>query len=206
MLENFIKKHESNDLKNVYFCTLSDDDYFVKDGFKKFELSIKNYPKDIWFCFNCHSLSKNIFENNDFQSMELLSYHQFRSDYKGDKHFLFRLEELRGNRYPAKYFKNGFEHIYYYAVPSNMRVIPVTVKIIEYQEDGLSLSDLYDSLDNFSVIMAHIKSDPRNKLYYSWMLKKILKFPKAGLKKILSNDRYYNIKKRLGLKVPEKYQ
>lgn len=206
MLDRFIKMHESDDLKNVYFCTLSDDDYFVEDAFKKFELSIKDYPTDVWFCFNCHSLSQHIFENSDFPSVELLAYHQFRSDYKGDKHFLFRLDELRENRYPAKFFKNGFEHIYYYAVPANMRIIPVTVKIIEYQEDGLSLSELYDSFDNFSVILAHIKSDPRNKIYYSWMLKKILRLPKTSLKQLVSEERYYKIKKRLGLKVPEKYK
>lgn len=210
MLKDFIDSHGKEYLNNAYFCTLSDDDFFVDDAFKKFELSIQDHPKDIWFSFNCYSLSQHLFENYDFQDNKVISYQKFRDDYHGDKHFLFRLKDLQKNKYPAEYFKNGFEHIFYYSIPSKIRIIPMTVKIIEYQEDGLSLSDLYDSFDNFSIIFAHIKSDPRNKLYYIWMLKKVFKeavtFPKKSLKKLISEDRYYKIKKNLGLKTPKKYQ
>lgn len=116
-----------------------------------------------------------------------MSYDEFRDDYHGDKHFVFKLSGLSGARYPGKYFKNGYEHIFYYKIRSRIFTIPATVKAIEYQADGLSLGPLYADQNKLSTISKHILSDPKNGLYYRWLFKELK--PLKRLKKVILKGR-----------------
>lgn len=194
MIESFLKK--SNE--NSYFFTLSDDDYLVEDSLAMMVDEIIKKPS-IWYCFNSKSNSQNIFKNSDFLNYEVLKYSEFVKNYRGDKHFVFQLKYFKNIRYPGKYFKNGFEHLFYYQIPSEIQTIPITVKVIEYYEDGLSLSNLYDNQNSLDVRIRELKSVPFKWLFYKNLIMYFLK-PKNILKNLISEDRYYKAKKKLGLK------
>lgn len=183
--------------ENSYFFTLSDDDYLTNDSLATISAEIQKYSS-IWYCFNCTSNSQHLFSNIDFETYSQVSYSNFTKDYKGDKHFVFKLKKFKNIRYPAKHFKNGYEHIFYYQIPAKIYTIPKTVKIIEYYEDGLSRSDLYKNSLSFSTTLLQIKSAPLQFVFYKQLLKYIFK-PKNIIKEAISKERYYRIKKALGL-------
>lgn len=190
---------ENEKLENSFFFTLSDDDYLVNDALLLMANEIK-LTRGSWYCFNCESNSQDIFKNEDFDRKEIISYIDFTKNYKGDKHFVFRLSEIKTIRFPSDYFKNGYEHIFYYQLPFKINIIPKTVKIIQYYEDGLSLSDLYKKSHTFSVLLKQIKCAPKVWIFYKMLLKHIF-FPKDIIKNLISEQRYYKIKRKLGLKV-----
>lgn len=197
ILDEIFEKNEK--LENSFFFTLSDDDYLVNDALLLMANEIK-LTRGSWYCFNCVSNSQDIFKNEDFDRKEMISYIDFTKNYKGDKHFLFRLSEIKTIRFPSDYFKNGYEHIFYYQLPFKINIIPKTVKIIQYYEDGLSLSDLYKKSHTFSVLLKQIKCAPKVWIFYKMLLKHIF-FPKDIIKNLISEQRYYKIKRKLGLKV-----
>ena len=194
MIESFLK----NCNENSYFFTLSDDDYLVKDSLKLIADEIKKELK-VWYCFNCESNSQHIYKNSSYLNYEILSYSEFVKNYRGDKHFVFKLSNFKKIRYPEKYFKNGFEHLFYYQISSNIYTSPLTVKVIEYYEDGLSLSTLYDKSNTLGVMVKELKSVPFKWVFYQKFIIFFMK-PKNIIKNIISEDRYYAIKKSLGLK------
>ena len=172
---NKIKNEKSNEiLENTYFCTISDDDYFTLDAFYKKKKSISRYPHQKWFSFNCESLSQEDFINLNYKNYNYISYKDFRKNYLGDKHFIFKMSSFLNIQYKEKYFKNGYEHIFYFKLKSNILTVPHTVKIIEYQNDGLSKSNLYADMYNFKTIIKHILSDPFEFIYYTWLIKKFI--------------------------------
>lgn len=175
--------------QNVYFCTLSDDDYFLPGAFTEITKQIVFNRNKVWMCFNCESLSQDVFKNTCYTSYSEVTYDEFRRNYKGDKHFVFKLSCLKGVRYPDKFFKNGYEHIFYYKINSKIFTVPMTVKTIEYQADGLSLGPLYADHKKLSTIIKHILSDPTKWLYYRWLFKElrpISRIKKAIFKKDMS--------------------
>lgn len=175
MLDNIRKQ----DIKNIYFCTISDDDYFTAEAFEIMVKAILKYPDQEWFSFNCKSLSQNLFKNSNYIDEKKLSYRQFRTNYKGDKHFLFKMNQ-QNIRYPDKYYKNGYEHLLYFSLKSSILTIPHTIKVIEYLEDGLTRSNLYSDMYSMKTIVQHLRIDPFEITYYYWLLKKIV--PKKILK------------------------
>lgn len=199
MIESFLKDINIDS----YFFTLSDDDYLMENSLQIMSKEINKFSS-IWYCFNCKSNSKhlsyksNYFDNSDYLNYEKLNFSDFLKEYKGDKHFVFKLDHFKKIRYPEKYFKNGFEHLFYYKIPSRIQTIPITVKVIEYYEDGLSLSDIYKKFDSFDVRFKELKTLPFKLISYI----NIIKFFKIRyiLKKLISEKRYYKIKKQLGLK------
>lgn len=189
---------ENKEIENSFFFTLSDDDYLVDDALlliaHEIELSAGS-----WYCFNCDSKSQHVFKNKDFEKKEIISYMEFTKNYKGDKHFVFKLSDIKSIRFPSNFFKNGYEHIFYYQLPFNINIIPKTVKIIEYYDDGLSLSDLYEKSHTFNVLLKQIKCAPKTWIFYKMLLKHLL-LPKDIIKNLISEQRYYRIKKKFGLK------
>lgn len=194
-----IKEMSKNkNIENSYFFTLSDDDYLIKDCLKSISDEIKANPQ-IWYCFNCISNSQHILSNTDYNEYCQIAYKKFKTNYKGDKHFVFKLKETKNIRYPEEHFKNGYEHIYYVQIPSKIQTVPISVKVIEYHEDGLTLSDLYDNQETLKILIKQIKSAPHEIMFYIATLKYILS-PKNLIKEIISEKNYYKIKVRLGLK------
>ena len=84
-------------------------------------------------------------------------------------------------------------------IPSKIQTVPISVKVIEYHEDGLTLSDLYDNQETLKILIKQIKSAPHEIMFYIATLKYILS-PKNLIKEIISEKNYYKIKVRLGLK------
>lgn len=195
MLTSFLK----NDLSdNSYFFTMSDDDYLIQNSLSQIASEIKN-KKLTWYCFNCESKSQKVFKNNDYLNYEVLRYHEFRKKYRGDKHFVFKLNKFKNIRFPDKYFKNGYEYLFYHQIPSPIQTIPLKVKVIEYFDDGLTLSDLYDNQKTFDVMLKEIKTLPFNLSLYINFIKFYLK-PKNIVKLIISDEKYYEIKVKLGFR------
>lgn len=182
-----------------YFFTLSDDDYLLEDALSIMCKYIVEYQSS-WYCFNCRSNSNHIFKNTDFTDFKVIGYKEFSRYYKGDKHFVFKLNDIKNIRFPSLYFKNGYEHIFYYQLPFKIDIIPKTVKIIEYYDDGLSLSDLYEKSHTFNVLLKQIKCAPKTWIFYKMLIKHLL-LPKDIIKNLISEQRYYKIKKKLGLKI-----
>lgn len=197
ILDSIYKENEVTD--DSYFFTLSDDDYLTEDALLIMSEYIIQY-KSSWYCFNCTSYSNHIFKNTDFDDFEVIEYHKFSKNYKGDKHFVFKLNDIKNIRFPSQYFKNGYEHIFYYQLPFKIQIIPKTVKNIEYYDDGLSLSDLYEKSHTFSTLIKQIKSAPKTLMFYKMFLKHIF-LPKDIIKNMISKEKYYKIKKKLGLKI-----
>lgn len=196
ILDSIYNENEVTD--NSYFFTLSDDDYLSEDALLIMCKYIMQY-KSSWYCFNCKSNSNHIFKNYDFIDFETMSYKEFSQGYKGDKHFVFKLNDIKLIRFPSLYFKNGYEHIFYYQLPFKIQIIPKTVKIIEYYDDGLSLSDLYEKSHTFSILIKQIKCAPKTWIFYKMLLRHIF-LPKDIIKNLISKERYYKIKRKLGLK------
>lgn len=186
------------DSLNMYFFTLSDDDYLSNNSLEIMAQEIQTKPNTIWFSFNCECKSKHILNNQDYSEYLRISYSNFRRKYHGDKHFVFKLNAIKNIRYPNKFFKNGFEHIFYYKIPSKIQIVPKSVKIIEYFEDGLSMSDLYQKSNSFSSILKHIYLHPLNIHYYHWLMRKF--YPKEIIKYLITEEKYYALKKYIRLK------
>lgn len=195
MLESFLKNKNTD---NCYFFTLSDDDYFSENGLKIMGDEIKKRSA-VWYSFNCHSNSKHIFNNLDHINYDVLTYPEFCKKCRGDKHFVFKLENFSKIRYPSKYFKNGYEHLFYYQIPFKIQLIPMTVKMIEYYEDGLSLSDLYEERNTFKIKIQELKAIPFNWVLYREFILFCLE-PKNIIKNLITEEVYYKIKVKLGLK------
>lgn len=193
MLEKFLK----NETSNRFFFTLSDDDYLTKDSLSIMAKEIIKNSSD-WYCFNCYSNSQHLFKNTDFKEYDVISYKQFVKNYKGDKHFVFKLNKFQNIRFPEKYFKNGFEHLFYYQIDSKIQIIPYTVKIIEYHEDGLSLSDLYAKNSSLATKIKELQAIKFNKNLIIDFIIFLLK-PKNILKSIITEEKYYKVKKALKL-------
>lgn len=189
---------KSDHSENSFFFTLSDDDYLLDESLSIISKEIQKYSS-IWYCFNCISNSQHLFSNSNFNEYSQISYSNFKENYKGDKHFVFKLNKFKSIRYPAKHFKNGYEHIFYHQIPAKIYTTPKTVKIIEYYEDGLSLSNLYENTPPFRILLMQVKSAPLQAIFYKQLLQYFLS-PKNILKEIISKEKYYLIKKRLGLK------
>lgn len=195
MIDLFLK---SKTIENCYFFTLSDDDYLISNALEIMSDEIQKIYS-IWYCFNCQTESGHLFKNSNYLNYEKISYANFSKFYKGDKHFVFKLDSFKKIKYPEKYFKNGYEHVFYYQIPSKIQTIPFSVKVIEYYEDGLTLSNIYHDAKRLNVIIKELRSAPYHFIFY----KKFIFFflnPKNFLKEFISDDIYYRIKKRLGLK------
>lgn len=195
MIESFLKR---GNIDNSYFFTLSDDDYLVDNALEIISNTIVNNKK-VWYCFNCKSNSKDLFDNRDYLDYKEIKYSQFVKDYHGDKHFIFKLSEFKKIKYPEKFFKNGFEHIFYYQIPHMIQVVPHTVKIIQYYEDGLSVSDLYDKTNTLNIMLKELKSAPLQLVFYKNIFIYLL-HPKNIIKEVISEHYYYKLKGLLGLK------
>lgn len=170
-------QEEYQNKKNIFFTILNDDDYFTNNAFNIMTQEINKHANKDWFCFNCiPKLENNIaLHNSDFLSYQEMSYKKFRKKGRGDKHHIIRLNTIGDIRYPpAHFFKNGYEHIFFLKIPSKIFVIPKAVKVIEYQPDGLSMSNLYDNIRSFKSIIKHIYLDPKQPLYYRWFFNKFL--------------------------------
>ncbi|MDR2311022.1 MAG: glycosyltransferase [Brucellaceae bacterium] len=184
--------------KNTYIFTISDDDFLAELSLETIADEISKHSTKNWLCFNCNSLSKHIFSNNDYDKYDEITYKKYMKNYKGDKHFVFKFNAIQNIRYPDKYFKNGFEHIYYHKIRYKIFTIPKTVKNIEYQDDGLSVSPIYKSMGSLNNIAKHIAESPLEPTYYKWLLAYF--HPKKIIKKLLTEERYYRIKKGIRLK------
>lgn len=179
-------------IENIYFFVLDDDDYLTSNALSIINDEININNKDNWLCFNCNSLSTSTFKNETYHEYGKITYKDFKKNYPGDKHFVFKLESIGSIRFPEKYFKNGYEHIFLDQLKSKITIIPETVKIIEYQENGLSLSPLYHSFGSIPTAVKHVLSAPRVPSYY-WLLIKSLKM-KSIIKMTIGENRYYKIK------------
>ena len=195
MLESFFKEEN---IDNCYFFTLSDDDYLTENGLSIIAEAIIKKPS-VWYSFNCLSNSQHIYNNSDYFDYNVLTYYYFSKNYRGDKHFVFKLENFINIRYPSRYFKNGYEHLFYYQIPFKIQIIPKTVKVIEYYENGLSLSDLYDDMNTFKIKIQELRSIPFNWLLYKKFITYYLN-PKNIIKNLISEDNYYRIKVKFGFK------
>lgn len=187
---------------NAYLCVLDDDDYFKEDAFLVFINNVNIY-NDSWFCFNVEK--KDSLVNNEvkqYQDIKNISYREFREDFHGDTHILLKSSIVSNLRYPKFFFKNGFEHIYYFQIKSDIKIIPQTVKIIEYQVDGLSDTGMYKEMGSINMICKHILIDPVRPDYYIWLGKELMRYfkPKNIIKRIISEERYYRIKCFFGFK------
>lgn len=159
-----------------YYFTLSDDDFLLGNALAIMfsEIEKANFP--IWMCFNCElgKHSKYI-ENIGFDEYKTISFREFRADYRGDKHFIFKLLSCNKIEFPEKFYKNGHEEMYYFKINSKINIVPITVKIVEYYSDGLTVAILGRKKEKgFKDILKHIKFQPNNVTYYYWLLYKIL--------------------------------
>ena len=195
---------KNTNIDHAYFFVLDDDDYLTSNSLDIMANEIKKY-KSIWYCFNCKSTSEKISNSRDYLTYKKISYSNYLNDYTGDKHIVIKLKSLKNIRFPEKHFKNGYEHIFYCQIHSKLQIIPKTVKIIEYQEDGLSLSDLYDKANTFTTLFKQIQSAPSQLILYKMFISHLLN-PKNIIKIIISDEKYYKIKKKLGLKVKSDYK
>lgn len=164
---------------NTFIFTLSDDDYLIRDALKIINNEI-NLHKGNWYCFNVEKASLDSYHNEKYVKYMNITYKHFIKEYKGDKHFIFRLNSVKDILYP-RYFKNGYEEIFYNKVArkNNILVIPKLVKIIEYREDGLTLSNLYNNKNYYEMIKIRAKyliEDPYNINYFLLMLKSFIRF------------------------------
>lgn len=196
ILELFLQYSNGNN--NDYFFILNDDDYLVEDSLKIMADEIAK-KSSIWYCFNCKSNSKEKFNNTYYLNYEILSYSNFEKSYRGDKHFVFKLNKFKKIRFAEKYFKNGYLNLFYYQIPSKIQTVPSVVKIIEYYDDGITLSSLYKNRNTLDIQIKELKTLP-----FKWILyRKFIMFymkPKNIIKVLISEDKYYKIKKGLGLK------
>ncbi|MDY6084754.1 MAG: glycosyltransferase [Dialister sp.] len=150
----------AKDLRREYFLIVSDDDYLLPGGLRMMAEEISSFPEEHWFCFNCRLAGSISVSNQDYTEYCHISYRQFRRHYHGDKQKVFRLDTVRNIRYPAKYFKNGHELLFYERLPCKIQIIPKTVRVIEYQEDGLTCSTLYDDVRLPPILWKYFKANP----------------------------------------------
>lgn len=162
----------AKDLRGEYFFIVSDDDYLLPGGLRVMAEETIAFPKATWLCFNCRPAGKITFNNRGYTDYTCLSYREYRHHYCGDKHHVFRLDAARHVRYPAKYFKNGHERLFYEKLPGKIQIIPKTVKVIEYQEDGLSCSSLYDDSDSLPVRFKYFRSHPTHLSHFFRLFRK----------------------------------
>lgn len=184
--------------KEDYLFILDNDDYLIDEYTLELinqEVHKSNFSS--WLCFNCESktLNDEWLKNSNYTEYLDYSYHQYREDYRGDKHFVFRLKALEKFRYTTLY-KNGYEHIFHFKLPYRINIIPKTVKVIQYYENGLS-HQLYKETTLIDAIK-HIRELPCNTYAYKMLLDCLR--PKEIVKLFIGSERYYSIKKQLGLK------
>jgi glycosyltransferase involved in cell wall biosynthesis len=196
MLDSFILNSNRD---NDYFFTLSDDDYMA--NCQSLQIMANEIMKidTIWYCFNCESNSQEIFKNSHYLQYEKLKYSNFIKYYQGDKHFVFKLTAFHKIRYPEKHFKNGFEHLFYHKIPTEIQTIPAVVKIIQYYEDGLSLNRIEKQYGELERLIKEVRSAPLQYIFYKKLFVYILK-PKNILKEIISEEKYYQMKNKLGFR------
>lgn len=162
----------AKDLRREYFLIVSDDDYLLPGGLRMMAEEISAFPKEHWFCFNCRLTGGVPISNRDYTEYCQMSYREYRHHYRGDKHHVFRLDAVQRVHYPAKYFKNGHERLFYEKLPCKIQIIPKAVKVIEYQEDGLTCSTLYDDVDSLPVLWKYFRSNPTHLSHFFRLFRK----------------------------------
>lgn len=182
--------------KNDYLIILDDDDYLLENSLETISQEITRSNFVSWLCFNCHQQSKSRHTMGDYTEYKQYSYDEFRQDYLGDKCFVYQLDLLKDKKYPANLYRSGFEHIFYYQLKTKINIIPKTVKAIQYYEDGLS-EKLYKTVSILDAIK-HIYALPTNPFAYKVLRKALL--PKEMIKAMISPQKYYALKKKLGFK------
>lgn len=193
-----------NKNKNSYFFILDDDDYLIDNSLEVIANEIITNPHKNWLCFNCTLCSKPFPSHKNYSQRMSISYKEFKTNYMGDKHHVFKLTSIGEVRFPSPHFKNGYEHIFLEQLSSDIYIVPDAVKAIEYQAEGLSNSSLYKSRDTISVLFRHILAAPKVPAYYFDFMKSFT--PKNILKAMVTEDKYYRAKKKLGLRVPQRYK
>lgn len=194
---DYCLKNIGND--NIYFFVLDDDDYLIPNALSIIAEEIIENESENWLCFNCISLSQSVFKNTSYNHYDKKTYTEFKNNYPGDKHFVFKLNSIGNIRFPQKYFKNGYEHIFLDQLNDHIFITPKSVKVIEYQAGGLSLSPLYSTSGSIITATKHILSAPLVTHYYLKLIKS-LTF-KNILLSMISEEKYYKLKRRLGFKV-----
>lgn len=193
-----------NKYKNSYFFILDDDDYLIDNSLEVMANEIIANPNKNWLCFNCTLCSKPFPSHKNYNQRMSITYKEFKTNYMGDKHHVIKLSSTGEVRFPYPHFKNGYEHIFFEQLPSDIYIVPDAVKAIEYQSEGLSNSTLYNSRNTIPVLFRHILAAPKVPAYYFDLMKSFT--PKNILKAIVTEDKYYRAKKKLGLKVPQRYK
>lgn len=163
--------------ENSYFFVLDDDDFLMDNALSTINLNLN--PDYKWFGFNVTSKYSDIFVNVDFSEYKIMSYKEYFLKNMGDKHFVINLNLIKHIRFPEN-FKNGYEDIFFDKISQRefFLSIPKKVKIVEYLDGGLSLSDLYHNYNYFKMLrvrLNYILEDPLNFSYIFKFLKSFLR-------------------------------
>lgn len=176
-IRNIFLKKISNEQES-YFFTLSDDDFLLESSLSKMSDIIIEQKSENWYCFNVISKSKEIEKNSDYKEKFFIKYEDFQKNYLGDKHFVIARKAVNNIKYPI-FFKNGYEHIFYKKIARkhNILVYPLSVKVIQYMSDGLTMSDLYSNTNYFKNIIKsfkHVCEDYSDFSYWVYFFKSFL--------------------------------
>ena len=169
---------KNNVLKeDSYFFVLDDDDFLMGNALSTINLNLN--PDYKWFGFNVTAKYSDIFVNVDFSEYKEMSYKDYFLKNMGDKHFVINLNFINNIRFPES-FKNGYEDIFFDKVSKrgSFLSVPEKVKVVEYFEDGLSLSDLYNNYNYFKMLRVrfnYVFEDPLNFSYIFKLFKSFLR-------------------------------
>lgn len=174
---------------NDYFFILDDDDYLTENALVLMTSQIQKFSDENWFAFDVYSKSPEEKSNHLYShEYQRLSYSQYRKKGMRDDHFVWKRSVTQHFRYPNRFFKNGYEHLYYFQLPMEIILVPAEVKVIEYYPDGLTKSKTCNNIRSLPNIIKHIILQPREKVYYYWLWRfcyKSFLFPFKLLGKLL---------------------
>lgn len=156
-----------------YYFILDDDDYLTENALQTISTQIQKYPENLWFGFDVKSKSIERSDNPSAQFYKEYTYAQYRQLEETDYHFIMKRPMAESYQFATKYFKNGYEHLYYFQLPSKILLLPEKVKTIQYYPDGLSQSGECNLTTSLRNATAHILLHPKQKIYYYWLFKAI---------------------------------
>lgn len=156
--------------EHVYCFILDDDDYLTPDALNIMCKDIIEYPTVQWFAFDVDSKSPDIKANQTYEhNYRKLSFRDYYISFMYDDHFVWKRSLAEKYRFAKKFYKNGYEHIFYFQLSVPLILSPQKVKVIEYYSDGLTRSRQWKLSRNFTNIAKHIILYPRLSVYYRWL-------------------------------------
>lgn len=181
-----------------YFFILDDDDYLTESALLDMSQQILEFPEQDWLAFDVYSNSPEVKQNNKYvHEYQKLTYTEYRHRGMYDDHFVWKRISCQNFRYPNRFFKNGYEHLYYFDLPFEIMLLPNRVKVIEYYDDGLTKSKRCNVINTLPNIVRHIALRPKEKQYYFWLYQWFAQYTLIG-------DVFVRLPKRLARSIKKR--